>query len=71
MTGGMAVRRKQPVTVVVHHPETEEGRQMLARCVAQIHGELVRYRISQLSCPEKQKQEMLDSVIRIVNGREQ
>lgn len=71
MLGGGAVRRKQPVTVVVHCPEAEEGKQMLARCVAQVHGELVRYRISQLSCPEKQKQEILDSVIRIVNGREQ
>lgn len=71
MTGGVAVRKTRPIAVVVHCPETEEGKQMLARCVAQVHGNLVRYRISQLRCPEEQKQEILDSVIRIVNGREQ
>lgn len=71
MPGGVAMRKTQPIAVEVHCPEAEEGKRMLARCVAQVHGELVRYRISQLRCPEKQKQEILDSVIRIVNGREQ
>lgn len=63
--------RKKPETLTVHYPETEEGLKALAEAVARIHGEVVHDKIRQLDCPAKQKQEILDAVIRMIQAREQ
>lgn len=65
------IGRKKPVALTVHYPETEEGRKALAEAVAQVHGEVVHDRIRRLDCPAKQKQEILDAVISIIQAGEQ
>lgn len=52
-----------PIPVIVHAPQTDEGRQELAQRVAAIHAEMVHHRLQKLSCPAGQKAALLDALI--------
>ena len=56
-------RRSAPVHVVMHYPQTETGRQELARRVASVHADAVARKIQKLTCPVQQKQQLLTAVI--------
>ena len=56
--------RKSPeINVIVHYPETEEGKRELARRVASVHADMVSQYIQKLDCPSEQKEKLLDAVI--------
>ena len=55
--------KKKTIHLVLHFPESEEGRQELSRRAAQIHAESILERIEGLHCPLEQKRKLLDAVI--------
>ena len=52
-----------PVNVIVYYPKTEEGKEDLARRVADVHAAAVNQRLKSLNCPTSQKLALLDAVI--------
>lgn len=63
------IRKMASVNVIMHYPETAEGREALSRRAALIHADAVDHRLKKLNCPEKQKLELLDAVIDTVRKR--
>ena len=57
------MRKMAPVNVIVYYPKTEEGQEELRRRVALVHADAVNRRLKELTCPERQKLELLDAVI--------
>ena len=55
-----------PINLIVYHPKTEEGRCELAQRVAGVHADFVNQYIRKLNCPSKQKEELLNAVIKDV-----
>lgn len=62
------MRKTAPIQVIVHYPKTEEGKQNLAKRVAEVHADFVTTTINKLSCPTKQKLELLQAVIDTTKG---
>lgn len=60
------MRKIAPVNVIVYYPKTEEGREDLARRVAEVHADAVIQRLKSLNCPTRQKLELLDAVVNTV-----
>ena len=58
-----------PVNLIVYHPNTEAGKEELARRVADVHAAAVNQRLKSLNCPNGQKLALLDSVIETVRAR--
>lgn len=58
-----AIRKMAPVNVIVYYPKTEEGKEELARRVADVHAAAVNQRLKSLNCPTSQKLALLDAVI--------
>ena len=52
-----------PIRVIVQFPATGEGRGELARRVAEAHADFVIATISRLSCPARQKLDLLQAVM--------
>lgn len=63
------MRKMAPINVIVYYPKTEEGLEELSRRVALVHADAVNRRLKELTCPEKQKLELLDAVIDTVRRR--
>lgn len=63
-------RKSAPIHVIVHYPETAEGKQKLAERAASVHAALASQYIKKLHCPSKQKAQLLDAVIKSVSSRE-
>ena len=59
-----------PINLIVYYPKTEEGKRELARRVADVHAETVKQTVSKLKCSSRQKEQLIDSVIRSVSERE-
>lgn len=57
------IRKMAPVNVIVYYPQTEDGKEELARRVAEVHADAVIRRLKSLNCPNRQKLELLDAVI--------
>lgn len=57
------IRRMAPVNVIVYYPKTEEGKEELAKRVAEVHADAVIRRLKSLNCPTRQKLELLDAVV--------
>jgi len=62
-------RKCAPIQVIVHHPETEEGKRELANRVAGVHADMVNRTIQKLNCPSDQKVQLLDAVIKTATKR--
>jgi hypothetical protein len=62
------MRTSVPIKVIVYCPKTWEGKQELARRVADAHGDFVISAINKLNCPVKQKLELLQAVIDTAKG---
>ena len=59
----IVIRKCAPINLIVHYPKTEEGKEELARRVADVHADSVIQRLKSLNCPTKQKLELLDAVV--------
>jgi hypothetical protein len=57
-------RTSAPIHVIVHYPKTEEGRRDLAARAAGVHADAVHQAIKKLNCPSRQKESLLDAVIK-------
>jgi hypothetical protein len=62
------MRRSAPIQVIVHYPQTEEGKAELRRRVSEAHATFVIDTIKRLDCPLQQKQELLQAVIDTTKG---
>lgn len=58
-----------PIKLMVYHPENADGREELAKRVADVHASAVAQRIKALNCPAGQKLELLNAVIQTVTAR--
>ncbi len=58
------MRKMAPINIIVHYPQTEEGKKELAERVATAHASAVNQKLRSLNCPERQKLELLDAIIR-------
>lgn len=56
-------RTSTPIHVIIHYPQTEEGRYELAKRVASVHADMVNQYIKKLHCPSEQKAQLVDAVI--------
>jgi hypothetical protein len=57
-------RRSAPIHVIVHYPETEDGKRELANRAAGVHADVVQQTIQKLNCSSKQKMMLLDEIIK-------
>lgn len=64
------IKTSAPIHLVVHEPQTPEGRHELAVRVAHAHADLVCHHLEGLSCPAEQKLALLDAVIASVKAQE-
>lgn len=60
-----------PVTVVLHAPTTEGGKQALAQRVSQAHAGFVLRALERLPCPARQKPDLLRAVMDAAQKRNQ
>lgn len=58
-----------PINLIVYYPNTEEGKRELAKRVADVHAETVKQTVSKLNCSSKQKEQLIDSVIKSASGK--
>lgn len=63
------MRRHGPLSVIMHYPTTEKGRLELANRMAEVHADAVCRRIRELTCPDEQKLQLLDTVIESAKQR--
>lgn len=57
------MRNQAPLEVAAELPDTREGRRALARQVAELHADWVLDTLGRMSCPARQKQELLQAVM--------
>lgn len=57
------MKQKAPIEILVHGPQSPQGRQELARGLALVHADCVIRTIRGLDCPAGQKRELLRSVL--------
>lgn len=58
------MRRSAPFKLIVHMPQTAEGKAELAKRVASVHADAVTQRVKLLPCPTAQKLALLDSILK-------
>lgn len=51
--------------IIMHYPESEPGKQKLAKRVATVHAQTVAEYIKKLSCPLEQKVKLIEAVKQI------
>ena len=56
------MRKSTPVKIIMHYPNSDEGRQELARRVSDVHSDFAIRRIDKMNCPIKEKLRMLEAV---------
>ena len=62
------MRKTPPIKIIVHYPQTKQGKQELAQRLADVHADAVVSAINKLDCPLKQKLELLQAVIDTTRG---
>lgn len=62
------MRRQTSINIIMHFPKSEEGKVELSRHVADVHANAVTMQIKKLNCPNDQKQQLLEAVIRDANA---
>ncbi len=56
--------KKEPTyNIIKHFPQTEEGKQELARRVAIVYADSIIERLRKLECPSEQKLQLLDAIV--------
>ena len=62
------MRKTPPIKIIVHYPQTQQGKQELAQRLADVHADAVVSAINKLDCPLKQKLDLLQAVIDTTRG---
>ena len=62
------MRKTPPIKIIVHYPQTQQGKQELAQRLADVHADAVISAINKLDCPLKQKLDLLQAVIDTTRG---
>ena len=62
------MRKTPPIKIIVHYPQTKQGKQELAQRLADVHADAVVSAINKLDCPLKQKLNLLQAVIDTTRG---
>jgi hypothetical protein len=62
-------KKTAPISVIVHEPKTNEGKQKLSKCVSDVHANLVVQFINSLNCPFEQKIQLFDAVIQAASRK--
>jgi hypothetical protein len=57
-------RSSAPIHVIVHYPNTEDGKRELANRAAGVHADVVQQTIQKLNCSSRQKMMLLDEIIK-------
>ncbi len=65
------MRKITSIPVILHLPQTEEAQKQLAQQLAELHAKFVVRKIETLTCPTKQKLELLQAVIDVENKEKQ
>ena len=60
--GCCGIAKPKTIPIKVYYPQSEEGRQELARRAAQLHAQVVLEKIQKLDCPAAQKQRLLKEI---------
>ena len=63
-------RKSAPINIIVHYPKTAEAQQELSDRIAGVHADIVHQRIKKLTCPSRQKIQLLDSVIKSASKKQ-
>lgn len=58
------MRKATPVNIIVYYPKTEKGRREIARRLAVFQASKVTAYLEKLNCPNWQKIESIDAVIK-------
>ena len=53
-----------PINLIVHYPKTKEGWQKLNKRVAAVHADAVINSVMDLKCPQWQKEQLLNAIIK-------
>ena len=64
--GCCGIAKLKTIPIKVYYPQSEEGRQELARRAAQLHAQVVLEKIQKLDCPAAQKQWLLKKIYKKV-----
>lgn len=62
-------RRAVIIEIIVHYPETAEGRAELSKKIAKIHAQFVLQYVNKLNCPLEQKKKLVDGVIQALREK--
>lgn len=62
------IRKMAPIKLILHPPETEEGKEVLARRVSDAHTTVVIQRLNSLNCPMNQKLALMDAIITTIKA---
>ena len=57
------MRKAAPIKLRVYCPADEQGRQMLAQRVSEVHADVVKAGIEELECPLEQKLALVDAIL--------
>lgn len=67
--GCCGIAKPKTILVKMYYPQSEEGRQELARRAAQLHAQVVLEKIQKLDCPAAQKQRLLKEICKKTSQR--
>ncbi len=56
--------------IIVYYPNTEEGQAELSKRIASVHAEHAIRMVDRLTCPTKQKLELVDAVVKRIRQNE-
>jgi predicted flavoprotein YhiN len=60
------LRQSAPIRIVPYYPQTGIGKAKLAKQVSDLHAAVVLRQIKDMTCPVRQKQQLLDAIITAV-----
>ena len=59
----LPIPKPNPINIVVHYPQTDEGKRTLAQRMAGVHADWVCDKLKKMNCPADQKVQLLNAVV--------
>ena len=57
------IAKSAPIHMIVHFPQSEEGKKLLARRMAEVHADWTIDRIKKMNCSSEQKKQLLTALL--------